>query len=190
VLTTLPQLLIYCLSRRVDLINVHYPSSGFALLVNLARWLRVPLIVSAHGSDLLPDSGPERGRGLLRLLESADAVVVPSQDYLRSVIDAFPWLVGKIQCIYNGYDEEELAAVDPMQLGQSEPHVTALCIAALIPKKGVDVLLRALNQCKSSQLRLRLIGEAPHLACRIVFHFSAPKIAMRSSLKSFDVTYS
>src|SRR6267378_1692575 len=77
ILTTLPQLARHGLSRRVDLINVHYPGEEFALLVDLARWLRVPLVVSAHGSDLLPDAGPRRGKGLLRQLESADAVVVP-----------------------------------------------------------------------------------------------------------------
>ncbi|MGC2518241.1 MAG: glycosyltransferase family 4 protein [Burkholderiales bacterium] len=161
VLTTLPQLARHGLSRRVDLINVHYPGEGFALLVDLARWLRVPLVVSAHGSDLLPDAGPSVGKGLLRLLESADAVVVPSQNYLRSVVDAFPWLCAKIRCIHNGYDEEELSAVEAVPVGACKPDVTALCIAALIPKKGIDVLLRGLRQCTSGQLKVRLIGEGP-----------------------------
>jgi len=159
VLTTLPQLARHGLSRRVDLINVHYPDEGFALLVDLARWLRVPLVVSAHGSDLLPDAGPSRGKGLLRQLESADAVVVPSQNYLRSVVDAFPRLRDKIRCIHNGYDEEELSALGAVPVGSRD--VTALCIAALIPKKGIDVLLRGLHQCTSGQLKVRLIGEGP-----------------------------
>ena len=161
ILTTLPQLARLGLSRRVDLINVHYPGEGFALLVDLARWLRVPLVVSAHGSDLLPDAGPDRGKGLLRQLKSADAVVVPSQNYLRSVVDAFPWLSDKIHCIHNGYDEEELSAVEVAPLSSRKPDVTALCIAALIPKKGIDVLLHAVRQCTSGRLKLRLIGEGP-----------------------------
>src|SRR5712672_2219893 len=146
ILTTLPQLVRHGLSRRVDLINVHYPGEGFALLVDLARWLRVPLVVSAHGSDLLPDAGPDRAKGLLRQLERAHAVVVPSQNYLHSVVDAFPWLSDKIRCIRNGYDEEELSAVKVAPLSPRKPDVTALCIAALIPKKGIDVLLRGLHQ--------------------------------------------
>jgi glycosyltransferase involved in cell wall biosynthesis len=160
VLTTLPQL-VHCCSSRIDLINVHYPASGFALLADLARWLHVPLVVSAHGSDLLADVGPNRERGMLRQLESADAVVVPSQGYLRSVVDAFPGLREKIRCIHNGYDEEELSALEAIQVGSSNPDVTALCIAALIPKKGIDVFLRGLRQCRSSRLKVRLIGEGP-----------------------------
>ena len=161
VLTTLPQLVRHGLSRRVDLINIHYPVEGFALLVDLARCLRVPLVVSAHGSELLPDAGSSRGKGLLRQLERADAVVVPSQNYLRSVVDVLPWLRDKIRCIHNGYDEEELSAVGAVPVDSGEPDVTALCIAALIPKKGIDVLLHGLRHSSSDQLKVRLIGEGP-----------------------------
>lgn len=128
-------------------------------MVNLAHSLRVPLVVSAHGSDLLPDAGPDRGKGLRRQLESAAAVVVPSQGYLGSVVEAFPWLRDKMHCIRNGYDEAELSAARPAPANSSQPEVTALCIAALIPKKGLDVLLRGVSQCRSARLRVRLIGE-------------------------------
>jgi glycosyltransferase involved in cell wall biosynthesis len=159
VLTTLPQLVRLGRSRNINLVNVHYPVDGSALLVDLARWLRAPLVVSAHGSDLLPDTGPNRGRGLLRQLENADAVVAPSQNYLRSVSDAFPELRDKIRCIHNGYDEGELAAAPPTHSPDVE--VTGLCVAALIPKKGIDVLLQAIHRCKSARLRMRIIGEGP-----------------------------
>lgn len=161
VLTTLPQLVRHGSSRGIDLINVHYPGEGSALMVDLARLLRAPLVVSAHGADLLPDAGPNRGKGLLRQLETAAAVVVPSQGFLGSVVDAFPSLRDKMHCIRNGYDEAELSAVRAGPANSFQPDVTALCIAALIPKKGIDVLLRGLNQCTSGQLKLRLIGEGP-----------------------------
>lgn len=161
VVTALPQLVRYGRSRRIDLINVHYLSNQFALLADLAGWLDVPLVVSAHGSDLLPDTGPSRDRGLFRQLHRADVVVVPSRNFLRSVVDAFPWLGDKIRCIYNGYAEEEFSAVEAGQEGSRKQDVTAVCIAALISKKGIDVLLHALHRCKSTQLKLRLIGEGP-----------------------------
>ena len=185
VLTTLPQLVRLGRSRNINLDNVHYPVDGSALLVDLARWLRVPLVVSAHGSDLLPDSGPNRGRGLLRQLESADAVVAPSQNYLRSVSDAFPEVRDKIRCIHNGYNEGELAAAPSMPARSPDAKVTGLCVAALIPKKGVDVLLQAIHRCKSVHLHMRIVGEGPQrttleslstslgLADRV--HFLGPK---------------
>jgi glycosyltransferase involved in cell wall biosynthesis len=130
-------------------------------MVDLARSLRVPLVVSAHGADLLPDAGPNRGTGLLRQLQNAAAVVVPSQSFLGSVVDAFPWLRDKLRCIRNGYDEAELSVTRAIPGPSSRSAVTALCIAALIPKKGIDVLLRGLSECTSSHLKLRLIGEGP-----------------------------
>ena len=161
ILTALPQLVRYGRSWRIDLINVHYPGNQFALLAHLAGWLHAPLVVSAHGSDLLSDTGPCHDRGLLRQLHSSAAVVAPSRSFLKSVVDAFPWLCEKIRCIHNGYAEEEFPAVETSQGSSHRQDVTAVCIAALIPKKGIDVLMHALQQCKSSQLKVRLIGEGP-----------------------------
>ncbi len=164
---TLPQLIARTLFKRIDLINVHYPSAMFVLLNNLAHWLRVPLVVSAHGADLLADAGPIRTRGLLHQLEHADAVVVPSQHFLKSVVEAYPSLAPKLRCIHNGYDEQELAELEGWPAGDVShapapgAPVNALCIAALIPKKGIDVLLRALQLCQSSQVNVRIVGEGP-----------------------------
>lgn len=159
VVIALPQLVKYGLSERIDLINVHYPGDGFALLVDLARRLRVPLVVSAHGSDLLSDTPP--AKGLLRLLENASAVVVPSQQFLKTVVEEFPSVRDKVRCIYNGYDEDELSAVSAKPIGSGNAEVIILSVATLIFKKGIDVLLRALQQCKSAGLKLRLIGDGP-----------------------------
>jgi|SRR5882672_9881400 len=159
VFTTLPQLVRDGRARGIDLINVHYPDEGFALLVDLAGKLRAPLVVSAHGSDLLADAGPRRGRGLMRQLDDALAVVVPSKSFETDVLAAYPSLQQKICCIHNGYDADEIAAAGPPTPRVDD--ITVLCIAALISKKGIDVLLRALQQCTASRLKLRLIGEGP-----------------------------
>jgi glycosyltransferase involved in cell wall biosynthesis len=159
VITTLPQLIRFAAAEGIDVINVHYPSDGLTLLVDLAQRLRIPLVVSAHGSDLLSDEAP--AMGLLRQLDSADAVVVPSNDYLRSVVEIYPRLLGKIHCIYNGYDEKELASVGEQSAEPSAQYVTIVSIGTLIPKKGIDVLLHALRRCSSSRLKLRVIGDGP-----------------------------
>ena len=156
-ITALPQLVRFARAHRIDLINVHYPVSSFALLVDLARQLGVPVVVSAHGSDLLPDAGPHPNGGISRLLDYASSVVVPSRTFLASVIEAYPRVANKARWIYNGYDRRELG-VAPGASADGGGAVI-LCIAAHIHKKGIDVLLEALKACGERRLELRLIGD-------------------------------
>lgn len=197
VCVTLPQIVRQLRERAIDLINVHYPGDSTALLLDAARRLELPLVVSAHGSDLLHDSGPLRGRGLLRLLGGANSVVVPSQTYQHQVTREYEQVRKTIQHIYNGYDEQEIpSAVTPTR--ESGAAVTALCIAALIPKKGIDTLLRGMGQSSSARLQLRLIGEGPlrfeleslsaalGLAGRVTFIGSQERAAVLAELASCD----
>jgi glycosyltransferase involved in cell wall biosynthesis len=159
VVAAFPQIVRHCRESGIALINVHYPMGSFALLADVSRRLGIPLVISGHGSDLLPDTGPSRESGLLRLLELADALVVPSSSYLGKVVEAFPGVRDRIRCIYNGYDAAEFAAVPATDHSADSQRVTILCIAALIHKKGIDVLLRALHACKDRRLVLRVIGQ-------------------------------
>ena len=158
VVATLPQLVHFGRKHRIDLINVHYPTRDFALLADMAKRLRVPLVVSAHGSDLLPDSPVVSDKGLDRLLAQAAAVVVPSRTFLNSVLDAYPLLRNKASFIHNGYDPNEMG-VDTTPEDLRRGGVVALCIATLIRKKGIDVLFRAMQLLPPGLLTVRLIGE-------------------------------
>ena len=160
--TTLPQLIRLGRRLGVDLVNLHYPGAGFAVLADLARHLSVPLVVSVHGSDLLTDAGPCRDAGLMRLLHSADAVVAPSRSYLSEVLRAYPELERNARYIYNGFDEAEFPVPSQSHSHPPGPERVALCIAAHSRKKGIDVLLRAMQQLgPDSGLRVRLIGDGP-----------------------------
>jgi glycosyltransferase involved in cell wall biosynthesis len=159
--TALPQIVRFARRHRIDVINVHYPTSGFALLVDAAETLGIPLVVSAHGSDLLTDAGPTTDAGVHRLLDAAARVIVPSRSFRDDVIKAFPALREKTLYIYNGYDARELedSSSAPARAPSDPSIITALCIAAQIPKKGIDILLRAVHEAALPNLRLRLIGE-------------------------------
>lgn len=161
---TLPQLAFHAFRKNVDLVNIHYPVAAFGLTVDLARWLRVPLVVSGHGSDLFPDTGPpNRHPGILRQLNEADTIVVPSQNFLRTVVGGFPSVRDKLRCIHNGYDEREFHPAS-VQTTEVATRVKALFIGHLIPKKGVDVLLQALAQCSVKEIDLRILGDGQQRA--------------------------
>jgi glycosyltransferase involved in cell wall biosynthesis len=159
--TTLPQLVRHLRKLAINVVNVHYPAESTSLMVDVARKLGAPLVVSAHGSDLLHDLGPLRGPGLLRLLDHADSVVVPSMTFQARVAEEYEQVRGKIQHIYNGYDEREIATAAKQACEQQRSTPTAICIAALKPKKGIDVLLRAMSQVRTQDLHVKVIGDGP-----------------------------
>jgi glycosyltransferase involved in cell wall biosynthesis len=131
------------------------------LLVDAAETLGIPLVVSAHGSDLLTDAGPTTDAGVHRRLDAAARVIVPSRSFRDDVNKAFPALRAKTLYIYHGYDARELedSSSAPARAPSDPSIITALCIAAQIPKKGIDILLRAVHEAALPNLRLRLIGE-------------------------------
>jgi glycosyltransferase involved in cell wall biosynthesis len=159
---TLPQLTARVRARQIDLINVHYPGTGLALLADLRRRLGIALVVSVHGSDILTDRGPDRSPGMMRLLEEADAIVTPSRVYLESVLREYPGLAPKAMAIYNGFDPAEVPSGAGSGGRDPGSKPVALCIAAPVHKKGIDVLLHALHALGSDNgPTLRLVGDGP-----------------------------
>jgi len=164
VLTSLPQLACFSRAQRIDLINVHYPGGGFALLDDLAGKLDVPLVVSTHGSDLISAEGHGYdSAGLLRLLADADAVVAPSRTFLGDVEALYPSMRGKSSYIFNGYDPTEFPGPGT-PVTNAGREINILCVAAQTTKKGIDVLLPALREIPRDDLQLRLVGDGPRRA--------------------------
>jgi glycosyltransferase involved in cell wall biosynthesis len=140
----------------IRVVNVHYPVETFAAL-GVLRALRreVRLIVSVHGSDLMP-RGRRRAHypaSLRLLLDRADCVIAPSLAYRNAVAGVFPGLAGRTVAIHNGVDRAVLAAGGPSPV----PAPYLLCVAAFHPWKGVDVLLRAFAMLTGDRPALRLV---------------------------------
>src|SRR4029453_756436 len=110
-LFTLYQLARVIRSHRIQIVNIHYPLEEFVYF-GVLRWLLpIKLVVSVHGADLFED-----GERLRRYpwpprfpLFFSDAVVAPSQAFLKDCLVALPGIVSKALFIHNGIDIEELA---------------------------------------------------------------------------------
>ena len=66
---------------------------------------------------------------------------------------------GKLSMIYNGVDGARFHSVAP-----PSSCARILCVAALIPDKGVDYLLRAFSMLPETGMRLDICGEGPERA--------------------------
>jgi colanic acid/amylovoran biosynthesis glycosyltransferase len=109
----------------------------------------VTFSVTAHAKDIYHDDNVAL---LPRRLEGAATVVTVSEYNVHHLSGALPGQ--RVRYVPNGLAMPETVIADP-----SGP---VLCVARLVPKKGVDVLIRAMAALKVPR-RLEIVGDG---ACR------------------------
>jgi len=152
-------------TRKIDVVNVHYPDLNFVHFVAL-RWLTgVRLVTSVHGGDLtaLEQRSLPR-RWMSRLLPYSDLIVAPSQEYADYVRREYPSAASRVVAITNSIDVDEVRelASDPTApAGWTPPREPyCVCVAAFNRKKAHDTLLRAFVHVPEP-VRLLLVGDGP-----------------------------
>jgi len=137
-------------------VHAHFATAAAEVATMAAELAGVTCSVTAHAKDIHhQDNAPH----VASRLATADCVVTVSEanvEHLQTV------LTGprrpRVRLIHNG-----VPLAPPVDPGAS---TTLLCVARLVPKKGVDVLLRASARVVRDypDLRLRVIGTGPLLA--------------------------
>lgn len=142
-----------------------YPDGWAA--IKLARESGLPVVLKAHGSDvLLVDKHPGRRAGTVEALRSADGVVAVSQDLAHHMVamGAHP---DRVRVIYCGVERHLFcpgAKSEARQaVGMTEPGQHLLFVGNLVPVKAVDVLLKACAKlhAEGMVLCLHVVGEGP-----------------------------
>jgi glycosyltransferase involved in cell wall biosynthesis len=152
-------------TRKIDVVNVHYPDLNFLHFVALRRLTGVRLVTSVHGGDLTSLEKGSLARWLIsHLLARSDGVVAPSREFAEYVRTEFPRTKDRVIAISNAIDVQsvrELAAA-PAAPGELTPPADpyCLCVAALNRKKAHDTLLRAFARVPGPA-RLLLVGDGP-----------------------------
>jgi teichuronic acid biosynthesis glycosyltransferase TuaC len=152
-----------------DLIDAHYVyPDGFAA-IQLGRFFRRPVVVSARGSDINVFKTFPLIRKLLQyVLQRADRVVAVSQPLKEAMVQlGIP--EEKICGIPNGVDPEKFYSIPKEQarreLGLPNRRMI-LSVGNLTSNKGFDLLVRALrilvDEFHEQDLQLVIIGEGFH----------------------------
>src|SRR5919205_295315 len=136
--------------KRADIIHVHHPHP-LADLACLLRAGTTPVVVTQHA-----DARRSLYRPMTRLvIKRARAVVVPSRAHL-ALSHELRGFESKVEVIPFGIDQTRWQVVPPTPPG-SAPR--AIFIGRLVAYKGLDILLRALEQVPD--LRLDIVGSGP-----------------------------
>jgi teichuronic acid biosynthesis glycosyltransferase TuaC len=148
-------------SQPLDLIHAHaaLPCGHAAAL--LARELRVPYVVTAHGLDVFFDNqvagyaGAWCRRVATRVYQGSARTICISER-VREILLKGASVDAEV--VYNGVDTEMFSPA--AKIGAT---ASILCVGNLIPIKGQDTVLRAFAEICGNfpQLECRFIGEGP-----------------------------
>lgn len=146
------------LARRVDVIHANWAICG-ALAGLLQPLHRRPFVVTLRGDDVAVAGRSGLHRLLLRLAVVRAAEVVCVADTMAQNLRAtMPASAAKVRVILNGVDVQFRA-----ESGAS-PILRTVFVGSLIPRKGVDILLKAFALLDESAGVLRLVGDGPERA--------------------------
>lgn len=146
------------LGRRHDVLHANWAING--VIAGLASGiLRRPLVTTLRGEDVARAKINKVESAILFLcLRMSDLVVTVSSEMSDWLQERFPKIQNKIRVIENGVDESLLRIVIPRV--REDGLVRLVTIGSLIPRKGVDVILRALLLCADrAHLQLEVVGE-------------------------------
>ncbi len=164
---TLWKLARFVRTKRIDLISVEYPL-GFALYFMVLRTLvRVKLVVGLHGDDVLSlEQLPAYERVVVRRgIRSADWVLAHSASLMGHAQRIVGGLKNQRSYLPYGIDCERLrerANQSPLPLGLAKG-TYILTVAKLYQRKGIDILLRAIQKVQPllKGLRFLIVGNGP-----------------------------
>ncbi len=137
--------------ERIDILHAHFATAAADVARDAAALSGRPFTVTAHAKDIYHDDNagslPDRVRG-------AATVVTVSLFNMRHLASRLPGLV--LAVVPNGVRGELPPVSSPFGNGHTGP---VLCVARLVEKKGIDVLIDAVAL---------LTTEHPHLVVEII----------------------
>jgi len=147
--------------RKINVINIHFPSGQYFYFGVLKRLFGYPLVISIHGSDIHYGFNTARLNqwAYNRLLRSADALTGVSRDLLVQAGTKVPGLRAQTEVIHGGAPDAFFAVADTPVSDAGRPYI--ISVARLHPVKGHDTLLQAFRLVKNkdtSGCRLLLVG--------------------------------
>jgi glycosyltransferase involved in cell wall biosynthesis len=134
-------------------LHCHFAHAPSTVGMYAAMQLGIPFSFTGHANDLF-----QRRILLKKKLERAAFVACISRwhrELYRSIAPADDLVYPLVRC---GVDVRGWTAEPP---AQADGRLRVLCVARLVEKKGIDVLLRALAACNTLGWQLTIAGEGP-----------------------------
>jgi glycosyltransferase involved in cell wall biosynthesis len=146
----------FAATQRYDVVHAHFFMSGLVAL-QLKASLGLPFVVTFHALGLVrrlhqgaADEFPPKRIGVERdVIAAADAIIAECPDDRRNLVTLYNADPTKIAVIPCGFAPDEFWPIAPRfarrALGLPSDVPVLLCVGRLVPRKGVDNVIRALG---------------------------------------------
>jgi glycosyltransferase involved in cell wall biosynthesis len=179
---------LYQEARKCDVIHANWAING--LIAGLVGKLAGrPTLTTIRGEDA---ARSRRSRGARLILASAirlsSRVTAVSTDMAAWLQDEFPHARQKIRACENGIDPDFLAF--EREYSRTDTPVTITTVGSLIPRKGIEVLIRALARLNDVRWIFRVVGSGPEEEAlrRLVADLAIePKVVFVGKLPPADI---
>ena len=155
---------------KIDCIDAHFVYPDGLAAVLLGRYFDVPVVVSARGTDINLFPSFRLIKPMIRwTLKHADGVIAVSAA-LREAMVGLGCSKDMIHLIPNAVDTERFRLIPvreaKQRLNVPEDGPLLVSVGSLIPSKGHQLTIRAVEQIRDQfpSLRLYIIGEGPYRA--------------------------
>jgi glycosyltransferase involved in cell wall biosynthesis len=180
-------------STRFDAIDAHYFYPDGVAAARVADRLRLPLTITARGSDInLISDIPFARQRMLDAADRAQALIAVSSALARKM-KAIGMPGDRIHVMRNGVDSD-LFAPFPQEDARRRIGLRGDCwwiagVGNLVPEKGFDLLIRAIAMLDNA--RLLIVGEGPQRAALVSLGASiAPgRVEFRDNLPQAELRY-
>lgn len=146
-------------ARQGDLIHANWAVCG-AIAAPVAAVRGLPLVTTLRGDDVKRAGVSRIDRWLLEVACRRSRVIVCVSDAMAASLKAMlPGIEAKVHVVRNGVDDVFLAV--PREARAENAPVRIGAIGSLIPRKGFDVLLRAIHHMRHVPAELTIVGAGP-----------------------------
>jgi|SRR5665213_8276 len=156
--------LVRYLARRFDIrvAHFHYDMPEYQTLHRICRDAGLQCVATFHGSDLTVNMTSTETREVTAIrLRDCPVITTVSHALQQTLIGIFPDIAPRSRTVYNAIPVDVME--DCHALTATSRDVDVLFVGALIPRKGVDVLIRAISCIHDLMpaLQVVIVGDGP-----------------------------
>ncbi len=152
----LESLLAECREKRIRHIHAEFADLAALLAVEAARQLGCSFSLGIHAFDIHACKYPLR-----RLFGEASFITVCNEAAAVAFRRRCPWAAERLHLIHHGLDLKQWPFVGRVSC---EPCLKLLFVGRLVPKKGIHILLKALDLLVNTEwpsVQLTIVGDGP-----------------------------
>jgi glycosyltransferase involved in cell wall biosynthesis len=141
-----------------DIIYVHYIGHSLLPLLFVRHLIKKPLVLNAHGSDVLVISKLSLliQKIVTPIIKQADLLVVPSVYFQNVVHEKF--MIGKSNIFISPSGGIDTKLFSPQNTQKQKKKFTVGFVSRIDKGKGWDVLLQSMSMLKDKNIRFLLVG--------------------------------